>query len=140
MIGQRTGMNIRFALLAVAMIPISLLAIASQLEPSASGLGTHQQLGLPPCSFRMLLGIRCPGCGMTTSWAYFVRGQWDASLAVSLGGFLLALAGIATSGVFCQSAWNGRLPGIAAQKWMTLVAVSIAVVTLADWGRKLGGW
>ena len=35
--------------------------------------------------------------------------------------------------------WKAN-PGLALQKWMTLVAVSIAVVTLADWGRKLGGW
>jgi hypothetical protein len=137
---QRSEMGIRFALLAVAMIPVSLFAVASHLEPSSTGLGTHQQLGLPPCSFRLLLGIRCPGCGMTTSWAYFVRGQWLASMTVSLGGFLLASAGIVTTGLFCQSAWSGRLPSLASQKWMTVTLVAIAAVTLADWGRKLGGW
>ncbi len=137
---RQSGLRIRLALLSVAMIPILLFAIASQLEPSSIGLGTHQQLGLPPCSFRVLFGIRCPGCGMTTSWAYFVRGQWLASMTVSLGGFLLALAAMATTGLFSQSAWSGRLPGRESQKWMTLILVSIAVISLADWGRRLGGF
>jgi len=134
------GTKIRFALVAVSLIPLSLLAIASQLEPSAAGLGTHQQLGLPPCSFRVLFGIRCPGCGMTTSWAYFVRGEWLASMTVNFGGFLLALTGLATAGLFGKSAWTGRLPGMETQKWMTVVLVTIAVVTIADWGRRMSGW
>ncbi len=49
---QQSGMNVRLALLAVAVVPLAMLAVATQLEPSAAGLGTHQQLGLPPCSFR----------------------------------------------------------------------------------------
>lgn len=133
-------MKVRFALFAVSLIPLTLLAIASQLEPSAAGLGTHQQLGLPPCSFRVLLGIRCPGCGMTTSWAYFVRGEWLASMTVNFGGFLLALASLAMTGLFGRSAWTGRLPGIQTQWWITLIMVSIATITLADWVRRLGGW
>jgi len=133
-------MKIRFALFAVSLIPLSLLAIASQLEPSVSGLGTHQQLGLPPCSFRVLFGIRCPGCGMTTSWAYFVRGEWLASMSVNFGGFLLALSSLAMTGLFVRSAWTGRLPGIQTQWWITLIMVSIATMTLADWVRRLAGW
>jgi hypothetical protein len=136
---RQSGTRIRFALLVVAMIPMSLMAVSSQLEPSTAGLGTHQQLGLPPCSFRVLFGIRCPGCGMTTSWAHFVRGQWLASMTVNFGGFLLALAGVATTGLFSRSAWNGRLPGLESQKWMTVSVVAIAALTIADWLRRLAG-
>ncbi|RMG03430.1 MAG: DUF2752 domain-containing protein, partial [Planctomycetota bacterium] len=46
-----------------------LLVIAAVLRPSPTGLGTHQQLGLPPCTFRAMFGSRCPTCGMTTAWS-----------------------------------------------------------------------
>ncbi len=140
MTSRRTDSKTRIALLVVALIPLSLMSVASRLEPNPAGLGTHQQMGLPPCSFRVMLGIRCPGCGMTTSWAHFVRGQWLASMTVNLGGFLLALAGIATTGLFSRSAWMGRLPGIETQRLMTVVVVSITALTIADWLRRLAGW
>ena len=124
-------------MLVVALVPLGLLVVATQLQPNPAGLGTHQQLGLPPCSFRVLLGIRCPGCGMTTSWAYFVRGQWGASMSVNAGGFLLAAAGLATSLIFTRSACSGRLPGVNTQKGMTLVLLGIAIVTLIDWASRL---
>jgi len=130
----------RLAALTVALIPLTLLGVASQLQPASAGLGTHQQLGLPPCSLRVLLAIRCPACGMTTSWAHFVRGEWLASASVNLGGFLLALAAIATSGLFLHAAWRARMPSIEAQRWLSLAAVAIAVVTITDWGRRLAGW
>ncbi len=77
---------------------------------------------------------------MTTSWAYFVRGDWLASMSVNPGGFLLALAGVATSGTFATSALTGRLPGLETQKWMTIAIVAIAAVTMLDWFRRLAGW
>src|SRR5687768_15883893 len=45
----------------------SLLVVASMLQPDSRGMGTHEQLGMPPCTFLFLTGIRCPSCGMTTS-------------------------------------------------------------------------
>ena len=48
---------------------LGLLAVARWLEPAASGMGTHQQLGLPACTTVTLFNVRCPSCGMTTSWA-----------------------------------------------------------------------
>lgn len=65
--------------------------IATTLEPNPEGLGTHQQLGLPPCSMRVLLGGPCPSCGMTTSFAHFVRGQFVKSAQANPAGLLLAI-------------------------------------------------
>jgi hypothetical protein len=62
----RVGLwNVSWACAAAA--PVS---IARWLTPDAKGVGTHQQLGLPPCTFYWLSGIPCPFCGMTTSWSY----------------------------------------------------------------------
>ncbi len=49
------------------------LTLARVLSPSPNGIGTHQQLGLPPCFFHQFTGIPCPTCGMTTSFAHTVR-------------------------------------------------------------------
>ena len=42
---------------------VAVLSIAAWLAPDPSGLGTHQQLGLPACTSVAILGIRCPACG-----------------------------------------------------------------------------
>jgi hypothetical protein len=44
-------------------------------HPSAAYVGTHESWGLPPCTFRLLLDLPCPGCGVTTGLAYMTRGQ-----------------------------------------------------------------
>jgi hypothetical protein len=61
------------------------------LRPDPSGLGTHLALGLNKCGFLVAFGIPCPSCGMTTSWAWVVRGNLIASLWVQPMGTLLAL-------------------------------------------------
>lgn len=57
------------------------------LTPSADGMGTHRQLGLPPCTFLYLSGIPCPFCGMTTSWTHAAHGQILSSIATQPAGF-----------------------------------------------------
>jgi len=66
--------------------------VAAWLEPESRGFGTHMQLGLPPCSFEPVFGLPCPSCGMTTSFSYFVRGQWLSALRANAAGLLLALS------------------------------------------------
>jgi len=79
-----------FCSLAIGVLT-SLLLLASALVPNSSGFGTHEQLGLPPCTFQSVFGVPCPSCGMTTSWAYLLRGSIDESLKANLAGFLLCL-------------------------------------------------
>lgn len=68
---------------------LAVLAAALAVEPDVRGYGTHTQLGLPPCGFLLLTGSPCPGCGLTTAFAYGVRGQW--SMAASANPLGLAL-------------------------------------------------
>ena len=113
------------------------LGIAAILSPDPSGLGTHQQLGLPPCSARLLLGIRCPACGMTTSWSHFMRGQWVQSIQANLAGFMLALYSAGAIGLGASVVWKGKVPSLRLQKYATITLIGIAIIAICQWGFRL---
>lgn len=133
----RYVLMLRLAALVIALTPLTLLGVARYLKPSSEGLGTHHQLGLPPCSMRVLLGIRCPGCGMTTSWAHFTRGQWGQSIRVNPGGFLLAIFGLVTAVLAFGVVRLGHVPSQRIQLYYTFGLVGIAIITLLDWCSRL---
>jgi hypothetical protein len=117
---------------------LGLLILASCLQPDPRGFGTHEQLGLPPCSFGVVAGIRCPACGMTTSWAYATHGQWRDALRMHVSGTLLAVAAaIGATGAIVSAArgqWLLRQPTEVAI--IALVAVAAAMV-LGEWMVRL---
>lgn len=84
------GLWVRLGLLGMAMGWIGVFVVAWQLNPYEGDKvwleGTHQQLGLPPCTFKVLTKLPCPSCGMTTSFALLVRGDlWNALQANAVG-------------------------------------------------------
>ena len=127
----------RLTALAIAMIPLALLGVTRILTPDTDGLGTHQQLGLPPCSMRVLMGIRCPGCGMTTSWAHFTRGEWISSMQSNMGGFLLACLSVVVSPVMLRAAMRSTPPTVKAQNAMITALLAITAVTFAEWTMRI---
>src|SRR5262249_52642491 len=98
----------RLVIVVVGSVLVALLATAAWLTPDPRGLGTHQQLGLPMCSLRWWYGIRCPSCGMTTSWAHLVRGQAIAAFRANSGGALLGLAALVCGPWLLISGTRGR--------------------------------
>ena len=57
-------------------VTLALTAIAAvQIGSVSAGIGGW------PCPVRSLLGIPCPGCGLTHASVAFVRGEWGESLA-----------------------------------------------------------
>ncbi len=74
--------------IALSCVSGVVLTIARVLSPSPNGIGTHQQLGLPPCFFHQLTGIPCPTCGMTTSFAHTVRLQFYEAFVTQPFGML----------------------------------------------------
>lgn len=120
----------------MALIPLAGLGTARLLEPSSSGLGTHQQLGLPPCSMRLLFGIRCPGCGMTTSWAHFTRGDWQSSAEASVGGFLLAIFALWIAYLGVRLVRTGRPLQDKTMRSIAIAAAGIFIVALLQWVER----
>lgn len=70
---------------------LAVLITAAVIEPNRTGLGTHARLGLQSCQFEKQTGLPCPSCGMTTSFAWFARGNLRASLYVQPMGTVLAI-------------------------------------------------
>ena len=68
-----------------------LLAVAVALKPNPRGLGTHQQLGFPPCTFRAVLDLPCPTCGMTTAVFAFARGEIFQAFYIQPAGAMFSL-------------------------------------------------
>jgi len=136
--GRLSALGRSFAL-TVCLIPVCFLVLAGTLTPSPQGSGTHRQLGLPPCSIRLAFGVRCPSCGMTTSWSHFARGNWIESVRANAGGFSLAWVAIGMLGFGLRTAWTGVWP-VQTWKILGIAAAVVSCVTAFDWlARWLSG-
>jgi hypothetical protein len=125
---------------------IALLAVAVCIVPSPKGYGTHTQIGLgswklQQCSFKQLVGVRCPSCGMTTSWAHFVRGHWLQAVQANSGGALLALvASIAGPWLLASGVLGNWFLGRPNEWLVVAIAAAVVVLTLIDWTIRLSLW
>ena len=99
-------------------------------------------MGLPPCTMRFFFHVRCPSCGMTTSWAHLMEGNLVGSLKTNAGGTLLGLAALVSGPWLVGSALRVRwLWGPPHELAVLAVAAAVVVVTLADWCLRLVmGW
>ncbi len=117
---------------------ICMLVIAMCLTPSKRGYGTHTQMGLNPCSFTEMVGFRCPSCGMTTSWAHFVRGNVVQAVKSNSGGTLLALFSAISGPWMLVSGALGRWWIRQPNEWVVVaMASAVVVVTMIDWAYRL---
>jgi hypothetical protein len=120
------------------VVLLTLLVTAALLRPSKSGMGTHRQLGLPPCSLVMVAGIRCPSCGMTTSWAHLMRGNVVGSVRANAGGTLFALAALVSGPWLLVSGVKGRWVMWTPDDRLLLgIGLTMIGVTLIDWFVRL---
>lgn len=117
---------------------IALFILCSNLSPDPRGLGTHEQLGLPPCGLQFMFGTPCPSCGMTTAWTLFSHGQWLRSAQINLGGFLMALLAVPTCVSLLMASIQGRW-----RTWqprpllITGLFLMILFITFAQWIIRL---
>jgi hypothetical protein len=132
----------RIALVLVGSVVLGLLLTAARLTPDPRGLGTHRQLGLPPCTVVTWLGIRCPSCGMTTAWSHFVRGNVVAAVRANAGGALLALtAGLCGPWLLASGAMGRWLIVVPQERAILACGVGLVGVVLIHWTMRLSfGW
>lgn len=131
---SRTALMSRAIWALLFAIPTAVVVTASMLVPNPVGHGTHTQLGLPPCGFLLFSGYPCPGCGLTTAFAYMVRlevaGAWHANpFGIAL--FLCTVAFIPLAAVAFVRGWPvvATLDRIHAEKF----AIGLSLLSLTAW-------
>ena len=125
--GNRYTQSERLGLFGLGLLLLVLLIVAAWLKPNPTGLGTHTQLGLPGCTMYTLLGIRCPGCGMTTSWAHTLKGDLSSAIHANVGGVLLCFLAVAT---FPSLMWISIRGRPFESRWFTQVAISVLLIAI----------
>lgn len=124
-------------LASAASVLLAALATAAYLTPNSSGRGTHQQLGLPPCTFAFFVGQPCPSCGMTTSWAHLMDGQPLRAVQANFGGAILAIGAMVAAPWMLAAAIRGRFtPQRPSDLTIAGLTMAIAAVTLAQWAFR----
>lgn len=133
---QHAGRRLIWSALAAAAA--ALLVLARVLQPDSRGLGTHLGLGLPPCGFLLWLGLPCPACGLTTSFAHLARFELLAALRAHPGGlplYLLTLVTLVASlrGALRAESLRTTWARLRVERW----AVGLLVTLLATWCARL---
>jgi hypothetical protein len=112
----------------------AVLTLAMWLEPDPRGYGTHQQLGFGKCGMLVTTGLPCPTCGMTTAFAYAVRGRLISAFLAQPAGLVLALGTVVCA---IGAGWvvvTGSLPRV---RVPIVTPYRLFVVLL---GLLIGGW
>ena len=142
LLGRTAGHWIVLALALSSWAVLATLGVFA--EPSAEGVGTHEQFGLPACKTMEWLGVPCPGCGVTTSTTLFAQGRFGESLWNQPFGFLFALLGAVVplwafgAAALGRDVWNdlGRLPR---KPWAWTLGVAAGIGWIWKLVLVLGG-
>lgn len=112
----------------------TLLIVASRLQPDPSGMGTHRQLGQPPCMVITFWGYPCPTCGMTTAFAHTIRGELLSAFKAQPAGLALALAAILAGAISLGVAVTGKVWMV---NWFRISPKGVVAATVV---LLAGGW
>lgn len=129
----------RLAPLIVVIATATVLIAAIMLQPDPAGVGTHQQMGLPPCGILLTTGLPCATCGMTTAFAYAAQGRMlTAFLTQPAGAMLAILTAIGTIiGVYTLLTGLPLIP-IAKCLWRPVNIGLLGGVVILSWAYKCG--
>ncbi len=116
----------------------AVLLIATSLTPDPAGLGTHRELGFPPCSMIQWFNTPCAFCGMTTCFTFCAGGHWiDAFLTQPFGVVLYLLTVSAfvgsTYGLLRRFSWLEYF----SEKAVIWTTSSMLVMMLVAWVYKI---
>jgi hypothetical protein len=136
--GTRTTMGARLAWSGVAVSCAAVLVLACWLRPDRRGFGTHEQLGMPPCSFVVLTRLPCPTCGMTTAFALMMHGHPWLALKAQPAGAILSLGTVVLLPVAVVVTVTGRSPRVDWDRLgPTRLALAFGLLILGGWAFKM---
>jgi uncharacterized protein DUF2752 len=124
--------------LLLACCALGILGVAAHLSPDPSGRGTHQQLGLPACSFLTITGVPCPSCGLTTSFAALAHGEPALAFSANPVGlllFTLTLLSIPLGlGLYAKKL---GLNSVFYSRWFDRIGLAVLGLWLGTWALRL---
>lgn len=124
-----------------AIACLAVLVVAARLAPSADGHGTHEQLGMPRCSWVVAFDKPCPTCGMTTAFAHAAEGDLLASAHVQPAGMLLAVGAAGAFWVLGHTAvFGSRAARLFRPLWTPRWIAGGAAALVLAWGYKFVTW
>jgi hypothetical protein len=126
-------------LLALAAFAL-LLAPLLEVRPDGERVGVRGGgPTLPPsCGSRAVLGVDCPGCGLTRSFVHLAHGDPAASVRSHRLGWLLALLAAVQIPYRLAVLWAGHCPPLVAAVGTWTGRVLLALLLL-NWLLKLAG-
>lgn len=121
---------------------LAVLTVAAWVRPAAEGHGTHTQIGMTECQWAVNLGRPCPTCGMTTSYAWMVRGRPLEAIAAQPFGAALAVLTAMVFWVVLHSAVTGSRSAavLASRTFRPGILWPVGAAFLAAWGYKALSW
>lgn len=134
----RSSSSERLTQVSVALGLWGVVLVSALLVPSADGLGTHEQLGMQPCTFYQATGRPCPGCGLTTAFSLMAHGRViEAAVVQPFGALLFTLAAAGAMGASALAvAGRSWMPVLYSEK-LPLVLYGLIFIWLASWCYKL---
>jgi hypothetical protein len=94
--------------------------------------------GFQFCAVRRFLGVDCPGCGLTRSFAVLVRGHIRESVDLHPLGVVIALWLLYSFAVAASSAATGRRPrALLAQRERDILVYAFVAALVVQWAVKL---
>ncbi len=119
-----------------AVVGAVVFAVAAGLNPydedgRPRSHGTHRQLGLPPCAMKIVTGIGCPSCGMTTTFSLLMHGDHSAAWRANWAGCVVAGLALIATGWFAVVAVGfppGRLTADEVVKMVAVIGTGAAVM------------
>ena len=134
--------DLLFAPRAVALFVVlgcgAVLGVGATLEPAPGGIGTHTQLGLPPCGWIVRLDIPCPTCGFTTAFTNVVHGDFVSAFSGQPFGALLACAtAVFFVGGLVVLVTGAPLGGVLCRFWTIKVTWVVLAMLILSWGYTM---
>ncbi|NOY90582.1 MAG: DUF2752 domain-containing protein [Deltaproteobacteria bacterium] len=131
---QRRGtLGSRVAWFFFFIMPASVIGLSAWLTTARLDNTLHPLFGLPPCGFKLVTGLPCPGCGLTHSFTAMAHFDFVGAVLANPFGVILFLVSLTTIPLAALGFVRGwpvvdTLERLQFDKWAILLAITSVLV------------